>query len=131
MSYNFALVIVCSILFYNFLLQTREHNDTIYQHTKLVPVTLSNLRNYRQLGDKVRLEKYITNSVETIYINVLKSASTNKHGYFHNLDNTQYRHSAISQIVEHIKLLFPGSSVSTTGDKTGIIVNWRNFSSTW
>jgi len=113
------------------MLQTREHNDAIYQHAKLVPVSLSSLRNYRQLADKVYLEKYITNSVDTIYINVLKSASTNKHGHFHNLDNKQYRRSAVPQIVEQLKLLFPGSSVTTTGDKTGIVVNWGNYSSSY
>lgn len=128
MPYNFALVIVCSIVFYNFLVQTREHNDTIYQHARLVPVTLSNLRNYRQFSNKVRLEKYITNSVDTIYINVLKSASTNKNWHFHNIDNTQDWYSTVPQIVENLKLLFPGSSVSTAADRTGIIVNWGNFS---
>lgn len=133
MPYNFANVLitfVCGIMLYNQMLTNHETNGSIYQHVDLVPVSRAQLLNYPSLSKEIAVERFITNAVDGLYVDVLKNAATGKPGYWYKLSTykgTIIVRKAVPEIVIRVKKLFPGCTVETSGDKMAVLVYWGTY----
>jgi hypothetical protein len=104
----------------------RELNDLIYQRAELVPISRAELQTYSSLKTKITNERFITNTVDTIYAGVLKSAIKGSYGYMYspNFDAGVYPYSVMPTIVLRVQNLFPDSTVSTVSIQRAVIVQW-------
>jgi hypothetical protein len=124
--FSVIATIILSIMFYNMIMTNRELNDLIYQRAELVPISRAELQTYSSLKTKITNERFITNTVDTIYAGVLKSAIKGSSGYMYspNFDTDVYPYSVMPDIVLRVQNLFPDSSVSTVSIQRAVIVQW-------